>query len=300
MKNAINHTKELFGERYKPYQLQTDNYQKANLQSTYEAITKHFTPARAKNSKAKVIENFFNRFNKKYFQREMVPNWLGHNVNSKKENQPNDEYLNAIRKQFPNELGCRMQIINAIEKDRAEKVQKFVQQWQNLPQEDRIVFPINEFLRVFGKTTGYTNKLTGNGVTPTINGEQYYFDSFDLNLRTKVIDTLEFVLEQKYEQPMALYDRKEGDAEKLQEVFDFNKETKETLMDRNTENMEILQDYFGTKPQLDTLQKLLIVDSEGQHKDQKSEARLNPKPKKKTITINTDDYEIIEDYRDSY
>nr|MBS9775004.1 hypothetical protein [Tenacibaculum sp.] len=248
------------------------------------------------------------------------------------QNQPNDEYLNAIRHQFPNELGCRMQIINAIEKDRAEKVQKFVQQWQNLPQADRIVFPINEFLRVFGQTTGYTNKLTGNGVTPTINGEQYYFDSFDLNLRkymhvdwclyydetdlsqvlavnaesrngklTKVIDTLEFVLEQKYEQPMALYDRKEGDAEKLQEVFDFNKETKETLINRNTENMEILQGYFGTKPKLDTLQKLLIVDSEGQHKDQKSEARLNPKPKKKTITINdTDDYEIIEDYRDSY
>ncbi|MBS9774822.1 MAG: hypothetical protein KGV59_06680, partial [Tenacibaculum sp.] len=102
LKNAINHTKELFGERYKPYQLQTDNYQKANLQSTYEAITKHFTPAKVKNSKAKVIENFFNRFNKKYFQREMVPNWSGHNVNAKKQNQPNDEYLNAIRHQFPN------------------------------------------------------------------------------------------------------------------------------------------------------------------------------------------------------
>ncbi|MBS9775030.1 MAG: hypothetical protein KGV59_07755, partial [Tenacibaculum sp.] len=138
LKNAINHTKKLFGERYKPYQLQTDNYQIKNLRNTYEVSCKHFTPAKVKNSKSKVIEGYFNRFNKKYFQKEMVPNWSGHNVNAKKLNQPNDEYLNKIRHQFPNELGARMQIIDAIEKDRAEKVQQFVSQWQNLSQEDRI------------------------------------------------------------------------------------------------------------------------------------------------------------------
>ncbi len=183
LKNAINHTKKLFGERYKPYQLQTDNYQIKNLRNTYEMSCKHFTPAKVKNSKSKVIEGYFNRFNAEYFQKEMVPNWSGHNVNAKKTNQPNDEYLNKIRHQFPNELGARMQMINAIEKDRAKKVQQFVNQWQNLPQEDRIPFPTNEFLRTFGETTGFTNRLTGNGITPTIKGMDCFYDSFDMNFR---------------------------------------------------------------------------------------------------------------------
>ncbi len=56
LRNAINHTKKLFGSRFKPFQLQTDNYQIKNLEPLYSATTKHFTPARVRNSKTKVIE----------------------------------------------------------------------------------------------------------------------------------------------------------------------------------------------------------------------------------------------------
>lgn len=334
MKNAINHTKELFNERYKPFQLQTDNYQIKHLTPTYLASCKHFTPAKVKNSKSKIIEGFFDKFNEKHFQREMAPNWSGHNVNARKENQPNDEYLNKIRHQFPNELGARMQLINAIEKERTEKVQAYKKQWENLPTEDRIPFPTNEFLRTYGKLTGYTNKLCGAGITPTIEGIACYFESFDLNFRkyahvdwalyydetdlsqvlavnaesrhgklVEIKDTIEFLLEEKHVQPMALYDRKEGDAEKLQQVFDFNKEAVKVITERNAENAEILHGMLLENPELETLQKMLIVDSNGQHKDQKSFARVTSTKTPKTHQIEQnqdDDYEIIDDVANSY
>nr|WP_153840806.1 hypothetical protein [Ornithobacterium rhinotracheale] len=329
--NAINHTKKLFGSRYKPFQFQADNYQKKNLKDTYEVMAKHFTPARVKNSKAKVIEPFFNYFNKKHFQKEMVINWSGHNVNASKDNQPNDEYLNKVRHQFPDELGARMQIINAIEKERKEKVQAYMEHWNELPENDRIPFATNEFLRAFGQTTGYTNKLQGNGITATINGEEYYFDSFDQNFRkyayvdwclyfdpsdmsevlavnaesrhgrlVRVIDSIEFMLEEKYIQPMALYDRKEGDGAALQKVFDYNENLKKTIIDRTRDNNEVLQSLFMQNPQLETLQKMLIVDSTGQHKDQKSFARIQECREQKAIEV-YDDYEIIDDnVRENY
>ncbi|MDY3512990.1 hypothetical protein PG303_07165 [Riemerella anatipestifer] len=330
--NAVNHTKKLFGKRYKPYQFQADNYQKKHLKETYEAIAKHFTPARVKNSKAKVIEPFFNHFNKKHFQKEMVLNWSGHNVNAKRDNQPNDEYLNKVRHQFPDELGARMQIINAIEKERKEKVQAYLEHWNELPEDDRILFKTNEFLRVFGQTTGYTNKLQGSGITATINGEEYYFDSFDQNFRkyayvdwclyfdpsdmsevlavnaeshhgrlVKVIDTIEFMLEEKYIQPMALYDRKEGDAAELQKVFDFNANLKEDIIERGGRNREVLQELFIQNPKLEVLQKMLITDSNGQHKDQKRAERLQePKARPLKQIEKFDDYEIIDDVATDY
>lgn len=330
--SAVNHTKELFGNRYKPYQFQADNYQKKHLKETYQIMAKHFTPARVKNSKAKVIEPFFNHFNVKHFQKQMVPNWSGHNVNADKNNQPNDEYLNKIRHQFPNEQGAKMQLINAIEAERKEKIQAYMESWQKLPVEDRILFTTNEFLRAFGQTTGYTNKLQGDGVTATINGEEHHFDSFDKNFRkyayvdwclyfdptdmgevlavnaeshygrlVKVIDTVEFMLEEKYVQPMALYDRKEGDGGQLQKIFNFNDSLKEAIIERGGRNTEVLKELFTHNPQLETLQKMLITDSTGQHKDQKSAERLQePKARKLKTIDNYDDYEIIDDVRDNY
>lgn len=330
LRNAINHTKQLFGMRYKPLQLQTDNYQIKHLTPLYTATTKHFTPARVKNSKTKVIEPYFDKLNEKHFQAKLVPNWSGHNINASKENQPNADYLNKIRHQFPDELGCRLQIMKAIEAERKEKLQDYLNHWQNLPEDDRLEFPLNEYLRWYGETTGYTNKLQPDGLTPTIEGTEYWFDSFDLNFRkyahvdwcvkydpsdlseilvvnaeshhgklVKEIDTLEFILEQKHIQPMALYDRKEGDAEELQKVFDFNKKMEQAIIDKTEKNHEILQELYAENPQLEVLQKMLIADSNGQHKQQKNQHRLNetkpPQPRH-----NYTDYEIIDDARSNY
>lgn len=337
LKNAINHTKELFGERYKPYQLQSDNYQIKNLESAYKSATKFFTPARVGNAKAKPIEPFFDRFNEEYFQKMLVPNWTGHNITSRSENQPSESMLRANSKNFPDKLGAKMQIINAINQDRNKKVQAYIENWQKLPVNDRIVYPLNQFLRQFGSTTGYTNKLTGTGITPTINGELYYYENFDLNFRkyghidwclyydetdlsqvlavnaesrngklVDVVDTMEFVLEQKYEPAMALYDQQDGkDMEFVHKVSAHGKELKAHLLDRSNERQEILSKFLTERPELDTLQKFVLPSSTGRHKELKQEAisensnvksnKVNKKP-----PFDTDDYEIVEDYRDDY
>ena len=63
VRNAIQHTKELFGEYHLVQQLQSDNYGRGALNSVYEAESKYYTPARVGNAKAKPIEPFFDIFN---------------------------------------------------------------------------------------------------------------------------------------------------------------------------------------------------------------------------------------------
>lgn len=326
LKNALKHTEELFGTRYKPYQLQTDRYQIKHLQPTYEAASKYFTPAQAKNSKSKPIEQFFDKFNEKHFQAKLVPNWSGHNVTASGENQVNDDYLNKIRHQFPDENGCRMQIITAIENERAEKVQQYVESFKDFPEEDKTTITINQFLRFFGETTGYTNKFKGDGLTPTINGIERTYDTFDLNFRkymhedwmvyydeddlnqvlvsnaksrngklVEEIGNMEFLLEEKHIQPMSLYDQQKGDGKQRQLVYDFNKRMNDEIISRTESRHETLQELFDNNPKLDTLRKLMISDSTGQHKDQKSAERLEnatkriaqrqEKREKKTIEV---------------
>lgn len=270
-RNAFNHVGELLGERYMPYQLQTDNYQIKALQDTYKAVAKHFTPAKVKNSKSKVIEPFFDKFNRKHFQEKLTLNWSGHNVNSNKENQSNTDYLNKIQKQFPEEMECRQQIIAAIEADRLEKQAAFVEGFANFREDAKKVMDNETFLYHFGQTTGYTNRMVGEGVTPTINGIQMAYDSFDISFRRhmkedwaihydsdnldevlavnaksdkgrlkKEIGTLQFMLTLKYVQPMALYDRQDMDVMKLSEVKKHNEKLRQHVIDRGVERREIV------------------------------------------------------------
>lgn len=335
LKNAFKHTKDLFGKKYKAYQLQTDRYQLKNLQPTYEVSAQYFTPAAVKNSKAKPIEQFFDKFNEKHFQATLTPNWSGHNVTAKGANQVNDDYLNKIRHQFPDEQGCRQQLITAIENDRAEKVQDYVDSFLAFPEDDKSEMSINQFLRTFGQTTGYTNKMKGDGLTPTINGIERAYDTFDLNFRkymhedwmvfydeddmsqilvsnaksrngklVEEIGTMEFILEEKYIQPMALYDQQKQDAGQRQLVYDFNKRLNDEIILRNESRHEVLDVFFQDKPELQTLKKLMLSDSAGQHKDHKSAERLESatkritqrQEKQKKKTIEADWKETQDDY----
>jgi hypothetical protein len=336
LRNAVNHSAELFGNKFRPYQLQSDRYQIKNLTPIYEAMSKFFIPAKAHNSKAKIIEPFFDKFNEKHFQAKLLPNWSGHNVTAKKQNQPNPDFLNKIRHQFPDEATCRMQIITAIENDRAEKLNSYQENWLRLPEGDRQPLNTMEYLRWFGEHSGYTNKLQGQGVTPTILGDTRYYDTFDLNFRkyahndwlvkydpedlrqvlvlnakskngklVEEVATLQFLLEEKYIQPMALYDRKEGDAEQLQKVFEHKKQLESHIIEKLIETDTVLQDLYTRNPQLELLSKLMISDSNGQHKLQKqnTEPVLLPAPKAKKEPKPLEefaDYEIIDNPRYNY
>ena len=91
-----------------------------------------------------------------------------------------------------------------------------------------------------------------------------------------------FMLEEKYVQPMALAERTEGDAEQLKKVLDFNQSIRTHVKDtmerayattnRILEKMNEPDDYECE--QIDpTLSKLLICDSDGQHKNRRNAKR---------------------------
>ena len=293
LQNAMQHVKSMFGEFYMPYQLQSDNYAIKKLSPIYNAITPHFTPAEVGNAKAKVIEPYFGYINKKYCK--LLDNWSGPNVDSGSKNQPNSEYLQKIKKNFPDQKGCISQIEALVSSERSKKQEEYQQNWLETKEEFKQIMSLENYLLTFGSSTGNTNKLTGEGVVIKIEGEKCYFDSFDLNFRHQAhqdwslkYDTNDLsqvlavssdgterhLLEQKYIQPMALADRTEHDPYELKRIKDFNKNTIEMIVDERSNNARLL-DPFLNQPELnDTLAKHLLTDSVGQHKNHKSRERL--------------------------
>ena len=290
--NAILHTKELFGGYHKPYQLQTDHYSIKTLQPIYEACTKHFTPAQVKNAKAKVIEPYFGYINKTYCQ--MFDNWSGFGMASGSKNQPNSEMLNKLRHSFPDEMGCRKQLESIIEAERSKKKTDFVTKWADVSGALRLPMSKENFLMTLGETTGETNRLTGSGIKMTIGGAPVFYDSFDLEFRKmNHIDwqvrynpanldeaiavspngEYRFDLEQKHIQPMALAEQSESDGMQRQRIKQFNNEAKTFIIEQRQRNHEILQPLLDNPLLNDTLAKHLLVNSHGQHKNQRNEPK---------------------------
>lgn len=293
LRNAANHTAELFGRRYRFNQLQSDNYGRGNLAPVYQIMGEKYTPARAHNAKSKVIEPFFNQFNRKYCQ--LCKNWSGFGITSNKDLQPNSEFLNKHRHDFPTEEGCRQQLMAFIERERAEKRAEYVKLFAKLPEERRLPLSDEQYLLTFGADTGYRNALEGVGLRPTIGGIKRDYDCFDPKFREYAhvrwavkydpdnLDhvlavnedgSLRFMLERKHVQPMALADRREGDAEQLARVQAFNKQLENGITERLALASNKVEQLFNDNPQLDVATRLLLCDSRGQNKNHKQTRRL--------------------------
>ena len=298
LRNAAKHTESLFGQMYRTAQLQSDNYSIKKLMPLYEKMADKATPAQVKNAKAKIIEPWFRQFNKKYCQ--MQTNWSGFGVTSRKELQPNSDFLNKYRKNFPDFEGVCQQLIRFIEAERAELHDKYVALYNEMPVENRFPLPYDQYLMLFGSTTGNKNLLQGSGLNITIGGRKHSYDCFDPafrnhastrwevrfdpdNLQRAIAvnedESLRFTLEEKYIQPMALIERKDGDYEQLKRVMDFNKAQEQRIAGQIGGYMEnaagLLEEH---NKKLDTLQKLMICDSHGQHKNQRNKERLHLEP----------------------
>jgi len=301
LRNAVQHTEELFGEKHKVLQIQADNYAKKEMTSFYELVSEKFTPAKVGNAKSKVIEPWFKYFNKTYCQ--LSPNWSGQGIKSR--TQPNDEYLNKIRHSFPSQNECEKQLIQMIEADRNKLREKYLEGYSRLPENAKRTFNKKEYLMHFGETTGFTNKVSHNGLHISINGRKREYDSFDINFRmhshldwiikfdsndlSEVLaynedQNLNFILLQKHIQPMALYDRKERDTEELNKINQFNRNTKNFILENQLKDYNTVNQLFISNPNLDnTLAKMLIMDSKGQHKNRLNEEKiLNARKKLET------------------
>ena len=294
LRNAVNHTAELFGQRYRAHQLQSDRYAIKTLTPLYAAIADKVTPARAHNAKSKIIEPEFKQYIKAHCQYQK--NWAGFGITAKKDSQPNVDFLNKYRHDFPNEAGCRMQIDEMIAIQRAMKIDEFMQLWSKTEESDKLPLSWEQYLYWFGEETGNKNMLQGSGLKATIEGIKRDYDCFDINFRrhgttrwsvrydpadsSHILamnddESLRYVLEEKYIQPMALKDRKEGDYEELQRINEFNKKILESVTEARTKSGNAVRELLDQNPALkeNTYAKLLLVDSNGQHKDVLSETR---------------------------
>lgn len=309
LRNAVEHTAELFGRRYRACQIQSDRYAIKRMTPVYETVGDKVTPARAHNAKAKVIEPYFKYLNKTYAQ--YFGSFSGFGVTSRKEGQPSAEWLNANRHNFPDEQELRGILANIIATERRIKHDRYMELWEATPQERRLPMSDESWLLTFGRSTGYRNVLEGSGLRPTIGGKKMQYDCFDPAFRrhssvrwevrydpgdlshalaVSEDGSLRFMLEEKYVQPMALAERTDGDAEQLKRVMDFNRTLEDDIeeqLDRMHRNNEEL---FAHNSQLDnTLGKHLLIDSRGQHKDQYNRRRL----KSGTADTDTEDEEIV-------
>ena len=294
LQNAMNHTAQLFGRRYKVDELQSDRYAKKAMQPIYTVCSDKYIPARVGNAKAKPVERYFKTINQNYCQ--LMPNWSGFGITSDKHKQPNVDALNAHRHSFPDEAGCRKQIEMIIAAERQKKLEDYMKGWEKVREDLRRPLSDEQYLLTFGSETGYKNALEGSGLNIRILGQRRQYDTTDLAFRKyshvrwnvkydpenlenilAVNDdgSLRFMLKEKYVQPMALADRQEGDAEQLALINATNRQLESHVINTLAEAQQKVDVLFHNNPQLDNvLTRALIVDSRGQHKDRCNDRRL--------------------------
>ena len=303
LRNAAIHSREITGEMLRYNQVQSDRYAIKSMTELYAVLGDKVIPAQAHNAKAKPVEPYFNHLNTTYCQ--LCPNWSGFGVTTNPKRQPNSEALNKRRHSFPDESGLRAQIDEMMRLERQQKIGKLMEKLANLKPEHRLLMSREMYLLNFGAETGFKNVLEGCGLRPTILGMKRDYDCFDLTFRDHASErwtvkydpddlhevlavsedgTRRYMLEEKYVQPMALADRKPGDAEQLQRVHDYNKaleaETGRRLADHFEDARRVIEraaelPIHGT-PALGACieDRLLLTDSRGQHKDNRSRKRL--------------------------
>lgn len=290
VKNAIDHCQDALGDRYRPYQIQSDHFGIKSMGTIYEDVAEYFTPARVKNAKSKPIERYFLYLNREYCQKCFGNfNWSGFGITSKRSNQPNIDVLNHNKTHFPDKEGVIKQINWIIQEERKKKHETWQQAWNTMPAEDRLRMDRETYLLRFGYRNERTKRLEAGCLEPTILGEKRSYDTFDLNFRKNplqswtiiyderdlnsilVVDDTEkqrFLLDAVYMQPMGLYGRKEGDFEALRKVDEFNKKVLEpSVIETVAKDEEIIANMMSQTRELEGRNTVtMLTDSRGQHK----------------------------------
>ena len=239
------------------------------------------------------IRIYFGYLNNEYCKR--CNNWSGYGITSDPKRQPNSEALNMLRHSFPTMEECEMQIHEMMQRERAKKHAQMMEFYAKLTADKVLPLSRENYLYYFGEVTGQTNALTGSGLHPTLLGVRRDYECYDISFRkhagekwavhydpqdmstvlaTNADGTLRYTLEEKYVQPMALADRKEGDAQQLERINGFNKQLEAHVIHQLGVYGEDFQRVAARNPQLDTLRRFCLLDSRGQHKLPKAQARL--------------------------
>lgn len=270
VRDAVRHMRELTGSYALPYQVQSDRMGHKTLGEWYGRMDVKYTPAAAKNSRSKIIEPWFKHHNDTYVNRNY--NWSGHNVTSKKANQPSPEALNSLRKLFPDEHGVIAQIHEAVAAERADKIAAYREALNAMPAGTLRAIGREQYLELFGVQHKWTNELTNRGLCPTILDEerpyqlpntafqrevgasfQVTYDPQDLSavLATSMDGLRRYLVPQVAPIPMALMDHTPETRAQLAATEAFKKSLSQGAIDR------ILND----RGQLELLAEQLLLDA---------------------------------------
>ena len=332
-RNAIIHMQELLGDYYRPWQLQSDNFQIKNLTEFYQAVTKLHTPAQVGNAKAKVIEPYFMYLNKTYCQK--MANWTGFNLDANRDNQVNSEMTDQIKNTFPDKAGVCAQIDSIFKYERKIKRDAFLQAWEACPATDKVVLGKKDWIQVFGELLGdRTVKVTGQGLMKTINGVQYVWDSFEPEFRANAhIDwqifadrydmtaalavspdgKKKFLLHEKRVLPMDARSMTQADWDYLSATNEFNKANRAAITamygdDRQQVELIMKETPLELKDDAEMAMKLMLTYG-GQQKDAIQAAKGLAPAEKKPATIPTvakcysdavADVEVVNGHEEAY
>lgn len=289
LRNAIDHTAELFGQRYRAHQVQSDNFAISMMRGSYEAVAVNVTPARVGNAKSKPIERYFGTLNKRYAK--WCANWTGYGITSDKTKQPNADIIALRKKNYPTFEELCKQLTAIIYIERELHREEYIARWQRMPEDKKLPMPDEQYLLAFGEETGFKNALEGSGLNIRLLGARRQYDCFDVNFRrhahirwnvkydpkdtSRVLavnddGTLRFMLEEKYVQPMALVEQTEEDKRQLYRTLGAAKHLECVVKSDITNASLIAQGVMEQYPQLQDslLSRLMITDSSGQHKRQ--------------------------------
>ena len=206
--------------------------------------------------------------------------------------------LDKIKSTFPDRAGVIHQINMIMQQERKNKITEFVEQWSQMPSEDKVVLSKQEWLMIFGRPHTHTNTITGPGLITTINGTKYIYDSFEPSFRanqhldwqiiydeydmTQVLavnaeSRLQYVLEQKRVLPMDIKSMSPEDHEHLSKVRLYNKDRKEEIIQTYISDAEIVDELVNNTPlNLDdydeaTLKMMFTIN--GQQKESLQDAK---------------------------
>jgi hypothetical protein len=306
LRDAVRNTIELFGSRYYPVQIQSDHYAEGQMFPFYDGVAKYNTPAAIGNAKSKIIEPYFRYLNVKYCQPQA--NWSGFGITARRENQPNIEVLNENRHCIPDEATVIGQIEVIMEKERALKREAYLNAWAQTQDDRKLPMSDEKYLLRMGVVGKRTHKITGNGLHLEIGDRRYLYDSFDVSLRehyneewllrydpadmSKVlvsnavrkgmkdagteIGNLRYLIQEDVRVPMALADQKAEHFEYRQKVNEFNNELMEHITGKNDEVNGRIENLRERIPELvnnKLLDRYLLTNSRGQHKDERTKMR---------------------------
>jgi hypothetical protein len=255
--NAMHHVHELTGGWYVPFEVRTDQWEIKQLRPFYQSFAHYYdTPVGSKNRGW--LENFFGH---KDWERSMKignNNYTGHNITAKTRG-VNMEVVKANRQNWPHisEASTKMEEfvyrlrnmpVN-YNRENKSRQQEWLEAFNAMPADKKIEISEEQRLLKFGFRHAYQNRITDQGIKPTIGNITYtyavphdlylhnngkkveiIYDPYDMN-RVLVTDNegLRFVAESITRVAGCMADMQEGGRKLLNQILDEAKADAQTI-----------------------------------------------------------------------